>query len=283
MSEIIKNIQLIETHINKEALTKEQQDLLDFEQLKRFFIIINWKDNVDEQVENFIRDLLKINYSLPVKYLKCISFSYVCQKSNKSEKSDDINSAGVLIEPLNNDFEKYITQIPISQKIKLGTKFLLNKKISYDESYKNRKFLWSNNLECIDKNEKHLVLRNCHIGAMEIGSEIKAKFTVDTLNHLKDNSTVRLFGFRRHPNDKQFIIEHWNFWDYTSLELLNKILEFVKNDYEEPKINHNDANDYGANILYKENLINVLNEIIKKLPSKITDSGTIEITEKYII
>lgn len=281
---MIGSIELIETKVAVEKLPKAP---IDEDGLRRFWVKINWKDPKDDRIRQFIRDFLKIRYSPSVKYLKPVSFSYVAQKSNVNNDSNDITSAGITIEPLNNDFEKYISLIPISQKLKLGTEFTFNKSIGYDVDSEgimpNRLFISSSNLECKDKEAKHPILQHVHIGAMEIGSQLKMKFVVEKASHVQDGSTFSMINFRRHPDDAYLIISHYNYWRYTTKELFEHFLDFVKNEYKSPVMREIDANDYGANILYKETLISCLEEIIEKLPSEPTEIGTIEILEKYIV
>lgn len=285
-SSFVKNIKLIETKINTDFFDKEKINLIDIEGLKRYWCIIEWNEKHEDEISLFIRDFLKIRYNIPIKYLKPSSFSYIAQKAN-TLNSNDISSSAITIEPLNNDFEKYISLIPISQKLKIGTEFIFNESIPYDADedgiIPNRKFISSNNLICKDKDAKNPILRNVHIGAMEIGSQLKMKFVVEKTDHLTDGSTFTMINFRRHPDDKNFIINHYNYWHYSTLEILNIYLDYIEHDYKDPILNHNDANDYGANILDKKNLITILKEIIEKLPHKITESGTIEILEKYIV
>lgn len=281
---LIEKIELVETNISIDKLNKEMVDCIDTNGMRRFWIIIKWKNN--ENVQLFIRDLLRIRYSPTVKYLKPISFSYIAQKSNINNNSNDLTSAGITIEPLNNDFEKYISLIPISQKLKLGTEFIFNKEIPYNVDkngqMQNRLFISSDNLECKDKDVKNPILKHVHIGAMEIGSQLKMKFKVEKTSHIRDGSTFCLFNFRRDPNDEKFIINHYNYWQLNSKELFEYLLNFVENEYTEPIINFNDANDHGANILDKKLLIDGLKEIISKLPLKPIEVGPIEILEKYI-
>ena len=264
---LVEKVELFETGVEKEHFKPEQLAFIDLDATRRFHLVIRWKD-VNDEVCMIIRDLLKIQYSLNYKWLSNVSYKYVAQKTNTNGNETNLETANILIEPLNNDFKSYISRIPINQKLENGTEVILNKSIGYTPDKNGivpeRKFLHSGNLE-FDTKIANPVPKYFHIGAMEIGSNIRAKFVVQNAD--TETCRFRLFSFLRKDAEKVFVLQLWKFYGLTFPELIDMMIDYLKNRYVEPKFYTVGANDYGANVMERENLIQFLTELNEKVKS----------------
>lgn len=253
--QFVEKLNLFETHIDKSHFTEEQLERIDYEATRRFHLVIRWKE-VNDDVCLIIRDLLKIQYWLKYKVLQNTSYKYVAQKTNTNGSDTNIESANILIEPLNNDFKGLIHRIPINQKLDIGTEVLLNKSIPYNPDEKgmipDRKFLHSGNLEFNTK-IPNPIPNFFHIGAMEIGSNIKAKFIVQYADPVIEK--FRLFSFLRQDECNVFVLQLWNFYGINFKELFDLMIDYIENGYKPIEYYTISANDYGNKIIDKDGLL----------------------------
>lgn len=239
MSSIINKVELYEYGPKESDFSKEELNLIDIDGLQRNYMKITFNDLSDEVYFAF-RDIVKLQYSLPVKYLRPVpgTYSYVSQKSQIFGKEKDIKNAGITIEPLNPDIFNLISYTPINQSIPLGTVVVLDVNTPFDilsdGNEPERKFIWSDNLTTNSEIEKHIKTENpksirtkpwigkCHYCAIDIGSRLTAKFEVSYV----DTEIVKsfsLFGFKRNDNVKEFVIWTYKCFNITPIDILNSI------------------------------------------------------------
>lgn len=257
----MKSISIYETGVETSKLPEDKLKYLDLEGLKRFHLVIEWKNNFDPSL--IIRDLLKTQYMLDYKWLQPISYKYIAQKTITNGNMNNIETANIQIEPLANDYENLISRIPINQHLEIGTEATLENSISYEldseGKMQERKYLSSSNLKFEKSNVKNPILRNFHIGSQEVGSIIRAKYEVQIVN--KFLGKFRLWSFRRSPTDSSFTIQLWNYYGLSILELIEMIINYVKNQYQPPKLEVLDYNDTKYLINKPEELIKFLEEL----------------------
>lgn len=257
----MKSISIYETGVETSKLPEDKLKYLDLEGLKRFHLVIEWKNDFDPSL--IIRDLLKTQYMLDYKWLQPISYKYIAQKTITNGNMNNIETANIQIEPLANDYENLISRIPINQHLEIGTEVTLENSISYEldseGKMQERKYLSSSNLKFEKSNVKNPILRNFHIGSQEVGSIIRAKYEVQIVN--KFLGKFRLWSFRRSPTDSSFTIQLWNYYGLSILELIEMIINYVKNQYQPPKLEVLDYNDTKYLINKPDELINFLEEL----------------------
>lgn len=279
----MKSISIYETGIETSKLPQEKLKYLDLEGLKRTHLTIYWKD--DFNPSQIIRDLLKTQYMLDYKWLQPVSYKYIAQKTLTNGDMNNIETANIQIEPLANDYESLISRIPINQHLDIGTEVTLENSISYDLSpdgkMQERKYLSSSNLHFETTKIKNPILKNFHIGSQEVGSMIRAKYEVQIAN--KFLGKFRLWSFRRSPSDKCFTIQLWHFYGLSIDELIEKIIDYVKNQYTEPKLDTLDYNDTKYLIYDPENLIKFLEDLLREIKkSKHENISMTELIKKWI-
>ena len=257
----MKSISIYETGVETSKLPEDKLKYLDLEGLKRFHLVIEWKNDFDPSL--IIRDLLKTQYMLDYKWLQPISYKYIAQKTITNGNMNNIETANIQIEPLANDYENLISRIPINQHLEIGTEVTLENSISYEldseGKMQERKYLSSSNLKFEKSNVKNPILRNFHIGSQEVGSIIRAKYEVQIVN--KFLGKFRLWSFRRSPTDSSFTIQIWNYYGLSILELIEMIINYVKNQYQPPKLEVLDYNDTKYLINEPDELIKFLEEL----------------------
>lgn len=257
----MKSISIYETGVETSKLPEDKLKYLDLEGLKRFHLVIEWKNDFDPSL--IIRDLLKTQYMLDYKWLQPISYKYIAQKTITNGNMNNIETANIQIEPLANDYENLISRIPINQHLEIGTEVTLENSISYEldseGKMQERKYLSSSNLKFEKSNVKNPILRNFHIGSQEVGSIIRAKYEVQIVN--KFLGKFRLWSFRRSPTDSSFTIQLWNYYGLSILELIEMIINYVKNQYQPPKLEVLDYNDTKYLINKPDELIKFLEEL----------------------
>lgn len=236
-----------------DKFTKDELKLFDADGFTRTFMKIKVKE-VNNEYQNGIRDMLKLQYSLPVKYLKVSpgSYSYISQKSQIQGKEKDIRNASVTIEPLNADYANLIQYTPINQTLPLGTVITLDESTPFEADANGvepeRMFIWSSNLKTENdienkiKNEKPDSIRVkpwmecCHYGSIDIGSHITCKFIVSEV----DTEIIKsfpLFGFRRSDEHCEFILWVFKCYNLTPKDILMLML------------NHKDLGMAGKNLI----------------------------------
>lgn len=174
-----------------------------------------------------IANIIKLQYLLPVKYLKVNddSFSYIAQKSCTAGENVSIENAAVQIEPLNANFAKQICYTHINQMIPIGTVFYIHTEIPYKPD-STRKLLTSASIKTDESDLDKLILSEseknriknpttvlCNqciaYGALDIGSRLDMKMSVEWNDGYE---SMTLFRFRR-PEDNvlEFIVyDHFN-------------------------------------------------------------------------
>lgn len=263
----MRSIENYLTFIDSSKFPKDKLKYLDLEGLQRFHTVIRWNE-VNDDVISIIRDLVMVQFSLDYKWLRPVedSYEYAAQKTITNGDKSDIKSANILIEPLNNDYRSYISRIPINQKLEIDTNVSIDKSITFendkDGKIPDRKFLHSGNLEFATK-LPNPIINYFHIGSMEMGSIIKAKFKVAYVD--SKIGKFRLFNFRRKDDANIFVLSIWKFYNLSIVELLHLIIDYVENKYEEPKFYMISANDHGANILNKEKLVSFARSLIREV------------------
>lgn len=243
MSDIIDNITVMFRTPIMEMFDKHELKRYDTEGMSRFYMKCKIKDISDDYMTG-LRDILRLQYKLPIKYLKPVPgvFHYVAQKSLIIGNEKDINHASVVVEPINCDFVNAIQYTPINQSIPVGTIVTINESIPFDTlkdgSEPERKNLWSSNFRTIDDIENVIKnnitdkqckrlkpwIMNCHIGAVDIGSQITGKFVVS----MADTNIIKslaLFSFKRSDEDKEFVIWNWNAFNITPRTILTLLSE----------------------------------------------------------
>ena len=262
----MRSVENYHTYVSTDKFPSDKLKYLDVDKLQRYHVVIRWK-KIDDDICILIRDILKCMYKLQYKWLMPddSSYEYVAQKTNTNGDTTSIKTADVLIEPLNNDYKSLLSRIPINQKLEIGTVVELDKSISYEQDRKTgkiqeRKFLHSGNLIFKTKLPDP-VINYWHIGSMEIGSIIRAKFKVSYADTEKARC-FRLFGFRRNDDANVFVLFIWKLFGLKITEMLALMLDYVENRYIEPKFYSIGVNDHGANLLNKEGLIKFIRELI---------------------
>lgn len=239
--------------IDKSQFTKEDYNYIDPDMLSethyRFEFPTNKPDENGDIMSNdmyiALANILKLQYLLPVKYFKVNeqSFSYVAQKSNIIGENKGIENAAVQIEPLNGNFCKQLRYVHINQAIPVGTTFYIHAEIPYraegestpvsrklltsasiktEESDLDKKILEESKKMGIAKPSTALFNRRIAFGAIDIGSRLDMKMTVD---YTDIHESLTLFRFRTPDvNILEFVVyDHWNVD-------IKYILTLMKND-----------------------------------------------------
>jgi len=246
----IKSIQEYTKSPHKDKLTSgarsasDMLKLIDVNNLTRLYIKITFSE-INDNVYNALRALLKFQYSLPVKVLRPVygACTYVAQKSQLNSGEKDIRNASVTIEPLNPNIFDVISRTPINQHIPIGTIVTIEAKIPFetlpDGTEPDRKFIWSNNLRT-DKDIETKIRNNagdsclttdpwikcCHYCAIEIGSELNGKFEVIDCD-ISIHRAFSLFGFSRMDEVKEFTIWTYKIYNLTPLNILERISDLT--------------------------------------------------------
>lgn len=186
------------------------------------------KENSKEEYDiNFARNqIFKFQYKVPMKYLQPETGTYLSQKSPLMDKSLNIRSAARIIEPINIGFNEYIKYIPINQKLPIGTTYTIECKVPFESN--TRYFFMSEHLQCVEDVTKLLGKNkydfdpHIHIGALDIGSEYKARFVVSDVNlNLYDSFSLFNFEF----TDDSFSLITYDFMEVTPKYILSEILK----------------------------------------------------------
>jgi hypothetical protein len=247
MAKYIKDVKLYHRKLDPVEFNPELLEFIDLEGLSRRFLKVNISE-FDDDWYNIWRFIPKIQYKLKMKYLKPISdsYSYVSQKSLIVGEDKNIKNASITIEPLNNDFLHLIAYTPIDQKIPLQTTVTLNVKNPYEgteNQLPSRKFIWSRNLQFPDvrSNVTGLAEKPCclvHYGAIDIGSEIFAKFEVSEVN-TNIFGSFTLFTFAISAEKKEIWIKLYDCYNVSMVELLTLMKDELQRKHERP-INPNE-------------------------------------------
>lgn len=148
------------------------------------------------------------------------SNTYLCQKSPLVDRSQDIRNAGKIIEPLNVGFWDYIRCIPINQDIPIGTVYTIHCEVPYESP--TRYFFMSNQLVCLTRKKEVDFDPFIHIGALDIGSELNGKFTVQWVD-MDIYDSYHAFTFSLTDNSVSIIT--YDFMNITVKYILEEILK----------------------------------------------------------
>lgn len=187
------------------------------------------KDSQEEFDINYARNqIIRNQFRIPMKMLvPDKSNSYVCQKAPLPDKSQDINNAAKVIEPLNIGFDEYIRNILIDQNLEIGTTFTINVSVPYESNTRYR--FMSNQLVC--KGLKDIPFdQHIDIGTLDIGSKYTGKFVVDNVDlNIYDSYTQ--FGFRliEEPTVSGFEIITYEFAHINVKNILKEVIKIVEN------------------------------------------------------
>lgn len=243
----------------KDKFTSDELKLFDYDGFTRNYMKITVKE-VNDKYMDALCNIVKLQYNLPVKYLKLVpgTYNYISQKSYIQGSEKDIKNASVTIEPLNNDIVGLIQYTPINQSLPLGTIFTIDEHIDYetrdDGTEPERKFLWSSNLQTSNDIENKIkevnpksihtkpYLQCCHYCSIDIGSHICGKFTVSEVN-TNIIKSMALFGFIRDDESKTFTLWVFKCYNLLPIDIFKMMLEH--------KNIENDAKDFINEILSK--------------------------------
>lgn len=206
-----------------------------------------------------LANILKLQYLLPVKYLKVNeqTFSYVAQKSNIIGENKGIENAAVQIEPLNGNFCKQVRYVHINQAIPVKTTFYIHAEIPYRAEGEStpvaRKLLTSASIKTeetdldkkiieeakkmgIAKPSTALFNRRIAFGAIDIGSRLDMKMEVD---YTDIHESLTLFRFNAPDvNIIEFMVyDHWNVDIKYILRLMKDDKRLSINDHERKFLN----------------------------------------------
>ena len=231
-------------------MSEKQKKRVDVNGLSRWRLRIN-NEKLDTKFDNdslcdCLNEIVMQQNQMPMRRLEpnqklC---SYISQKSRIQKKDQDIRSASVIIEPLNEDlFNMIIPHIPINQYFPIGSNVTIKAYVPFMGVESKRKYIWSSNLKTtedsiaqIKKNNPQSIceepfLHKCHIGSIDLGSEITGKFTVaevDTALH----KSYQLFSFERDADDEYFELSMYYVYNVSPKDLVSRLeKQLPKNEY----------------------------------------------------
>lgn len=218
--------------------SKDELAIFDADGFSRTFLTVKFNE-VGEKVFDGMRSITRLQYQLPIKYLKPVenSFSYVSQKSYINS-TDDMKNASIVIEPLNAAYSEIIPYTPINQHIPIGTPVTIDVSVPFDTlpdgTEPDRRFIWSSNLKTIPDIEKEILKSNpksirtkpwqecVHYGSIDIGSKLECKFTVDMSDPVITRS-FNVYGFRFDHDAKYLVIWVFKCFNLTPVDVLKMI------------------------------------------------------------
>lgn len=236
---IIKSVTTFTRGPIADRFTPAELKLIDIDGLQRDYLKITIS-KYTEDVYDMLRDIAKVQYALPVRYLKPSpgSYQYVSQKSQLSGNEKDIRNASLVIEPLNPDIFHVISYTPINQSIPLGTVVTIDVTTDFntlpDGQEPERRFIWSDNLIAPPDIEKKIKaakpsskttrpwIGKCHYCAIDVGSHLTAKFEVSNVD-LSIIKSFALYGFARSDDDNEFVLWTYRCYNVTPTEILGMI------------------------------------------------------------
>lgn len=228
-------------NLDKSKFDKKELSLIDIEGLSRHELTVHFKE-VDDDVILALRDFIRNQYKIPMKYIKCEHFQYVATKRDMMKSDEDGDYDYMYIEPLNNNYPLYIGYIPVNQSLPLDTSATLNinmhRMADLEPDYY---FLRSNSIvakdgieDVIKKENKDSIylkpwLQNVHIGSLDIDSKLIFKGKVAMTNTEVCNS-MTLFGFNRDDDNKLFRIFTFNCYNILPKNIFEMMLKQPVND-----------------------------------------------------
>ena len=248
MSVIIESVKQYTQGPELDKFSKKELSMFDADGFTRNFLVIKPKE-INNTYYEVLQDILAHQYKLHVRYLQPVreSCMYVSQKSQMNGNDNDIRNASVVVEPMNADYINMIQYTPLNQSIPLGTTVTLEVSVPFNRETKTvgdktmsveptRKFIWSSNLTTDKDIETKIKAENpksirtkpwmecVHYGCIDVGSEIKYKFTVAEVN-TKIVKSFTTFGFRRSDELKEFVIYCFKCFNVTPIDVLKQIAE----------------------------------------------------------
>jgi len=250
--QMFKNIkvELSRIEVNPKDFNKKELTLIDCKGMSRTFLTITF-DKFDDTTIEAVHGIIRNQYKLPMKWIECDEFSYKARKRDAKiafkdtiDKMTDEFAKNKLkrcdylyIEPLNNDYMRYIKYIPINQAIPLDTQFIIDINEDNIPTYKPGFYFFRSNslktdenIEQIIKKEKpsshHLkpFLENVHIGSLDIDSKLLFKGRVALVNPDMCQS-MTLFGFKRNDDLKYFKIFTYDCYNVRPVEIFEMMLK----------------------------------------------------------
>lgn len=222
-------------------MSEKQQKRVDINGLSRWVLKIdnNVKELDDkEQLSDDINEICTHTNSLPMKRLEPIIdlCRYKSQKSRSEGKDRDINSASVVIEPLNEDvYNMIIPHVPINQSLPIDTAVTLKATIPFDTEDSIRKFVWTSNFKASDKIEETILKENpksinlhpwldkCHLSSIDLGSVMSYKFLVKDVD-ISIHNSYQMFRFEREADDSFFSLSLYYAFNLSPKQLIEKML-----------------------------------------------------------
>lgn len=220
--------------------TKKELKMFDIEGFQRTYLKITAKEVTDEYMDG-IRDIVQLQYNLPMRYMRLIpdTYQYISRKSLIKGTDKSYDRAAVTIEPLNNDYANTPIYTPINQSLPIGSTITVDIETPYDTledgTEPTRKFWWSNNItfekdikaKILKENPKSIhtepILKCCHYGSIDVGSKLTAKYIVSVVNTAVYRS-FSLFGFRRADHKKEFQMWVFKAYNMTPVDVLKMML-----------------------------------------------------------
>ena len=235
---------------NTSAMNEKQKKRVDINGLSRWrFRINNKKLDIkydEDTLCDYLNEIVMHQNQMPMRRLEpnqklC---SYISQKSRIQEKDQDIRSASVIIEPLNEDiFNMIIPHIPINQYLPINSNVMIKAYVPFMGAESKRKYIWSSNLQATEDSIAQIKKENpqsictepflskCHIGSIDLGSEITGKFVVadvDTTLH----KSYQLFSFERDADDGYFELSMYYAYNISPKDLISRLEKRLpKNEY----------------------------------------------------
>lgn len=236
---MFKNIKVEQSRmdLNPKDFTAKELSLIDVKGLSRSFLTVRF-DKIDDSTIAALRDFIKNQYKLPMKYIEMEDYKYISRKRDNSDVVKKGDAPDYLyIEPLNNNYPCYIRYIPINQALPLDTIIIIDiDELKMKDLKPNYYFFRSNSMKTDDNIEEVIKkakpksictkpwLENVHIGSLDIDSKLFYKGRVTMMNPNKCCSFT-LFGFKRNDDEKYFKIFTYDCYNVTPKEIFEMMLE----------------------------------------------------------
>ena len=232
---MFKGIKVEKSQLNleKSKFTKKELSLIDIEGLSRNIVTIHFKD-INEKTCIALRDFIRNQYKIPMKFIECDFFQYVACKRDIKDESEGIQDY-LYIEPLNNNYAAYIRYIPVNQSIPLDTHVLINIDETESQNKADYYFFRSNELETAKDIEEQIKkanpnsiytkpwLNNVHIGSLDVNSKLTFKGKI-ALSNVDICNSLTMFGFNRDDDNKLFRVYTFNCFNVTPKNIFEMML-----------------------------------------------------------
>jgi hypothetical protein len=230
-------VELSEIKLDKSKFTPKELSLIDIEGLSRHVLTVHFED-INENAILAMRDFIRNQYKIPMKYITCEYYQYVaCKREFKENKEAPSLPDYLYIEPLNNNYQSYIMYIPVNQSIPLDTSVIINIDETQMKDLKpNYYFFRSNDIQTSKDIESQILkanpqsiykrpwLNNVHIGSLDIDSKLTFKGKV-ALSNVDVCNSLTLFGFNRDDDNKLFRIYTFDCFNVTPKNIFELMLK----------------------------------------------------------